>query len=324
MQTEQTATAPPAAATGKPSAQAHASHAGEHGHHHHDMRSAPLRALTIALVLNAIMLVAEVIVGAITGSLAVWADAGHMLTDVGALALALVAQRVGRRAPTLNYTYGMGRVPVLGGLINAATLLVIVTLIARDAIERFVQPVAIDGLPVLVIGGIGLIVNVASAWYLHRCSDKSVNIRGAVLHLVADALGSVAVIGSAIVIMLTGWSAIDPLLSLVIAILILASSVPLLRDTLRIMLERAPSHVDIKALRAVLEADSRVSEIMDLHIWELNSREVVFTAILLTEATTDLEELTAHSDHLRHMLAEHEVDHVTIEWRADGMKPYHV
>lgn len=269
----------------------------------------------MAIVLNAAFLVVEFVAGLVTGSLALLSDAGHMLSDVGALVLALVAQRISRQKPQ-GFTYGLRRVPVIGGLINAATLFLIVGLIVYEAFERMAEPPPIDGLTVLVVGVIGLVVNLGSAWVLHKSGEKSVNIRGAMLHLLADALGSVAVIGSAVVIMLTDWRLIDPLLSLAIALLIFVVSVPLLKETLWIILQRAPLGLDVKAVRNKLLALPHVAECVDLHIWELNSGQIVLTATICTADDSRLAEITALSDQARLMLAEEfGIDHATLEWR---------
>ncbi|MGM0555221.1 MAG: cation diffusion facilitator family transporter [Myxococcota bacterium] len=291
------------------------SHDGHDHGHSHDHSTTPVKALWVAIILNALFLVVEFAVGLYADSLALLADAGHMLSDVGALVLALVAQRIASRAASADYTFGLRRVPVLGGLANGATLIIIVVLIFREAIGRIIDPTPVQEMPVLIVGGIGLFINLVSAWYLHQSGDESVNIRGAMLHLLADALGSVAAMGSALVILFTGWMPIDPILSIVIGILIMVGSWPLLRDTINIMLQRAPAGIDVSRLASALEEHPDVLEVSDLHVWELNSGEPVLTAMVCTPVNESLVEANQRKDQVKTMLAEDfGIDHATIEW----------
>ena len=292
-------------------------HGHAHGHDHgHGGRSASERALWIALILNGAFLFVEAGVGWWANSLALLSDAAHMVSDVAALAMALIAQRLARAAVRGSYTYGLRRVPVLGALVNGIVLLVIVALIVREAIGKLIEPEAVLGGPVLVVGIIGLAINLGSAWMLHRASDDSVNIRGAMLHLLADALGSVGAIVAAVVILWTGWTPIDPLLSLFIAVLLLVATWPLLEETVRIILQRAPAGVDLADVRALLLADSGVAAVSDMHVWELNSRQYVMSAVLGSLADQPLSTVNDTSDRLRGGLADtFGIVHATFEWR---------
>lgn len=286
------------------------------GHHHdHDHGPAPERALLVAIVLNAAFLLVEAGVGWWADSLALLSDAGHMVSDVGSLAVAYLASRIRTRSPSPEYTFGLRRAPVLGALINALILVVIVTVIVLEALDRFATPPSIPAIPVLVTGIIGLFVNVVSALYLAKSSDQSVNIRGAILHLAADALGSVAAIVSAVLIAIWGLALADPIASLVIAVLILLGTWPLLRDTLRILLQRAPTHIEVEAVRRVLMETPMVDEVHDLHVWEVDSGAVIVTG--LVECRVDaLEEANELADRARQLLAQRlGIDHVTLEFR---------
>lgn len=292
-----------------------AGHQHDHdgGDHHHG--PTPERALWVAILLNGGFLVLEAGVGWWLDSLALLADAGHMVSDVGALTVALIAARIRHRRPDAQYTFGLRRAPVLGGLINGVALVVVVVLIGVEASERFADPPALDGAGVLATGTAGLFVNLASAWYLARARDRSVNTRGAMLHLLADALGSVAAMISAVAVLV--WSAplADPIASVVIAALILIGSLPLLRDTVRILLQRAPAGTELEAVRAALAEDAAVRGVEDLHLWELDSGEPVLSAMLIVdiEALHDANEL---SDRLRATLRERfAIDHTTLECR---------
>jgi len=298
-----------------------------HGHdhpHHHPHRPTPERALLIAIVLNGVFLVVEALVGWWANSLALLSDAGHMVSDVGALALALFAVRIRDKAPSAQFTFGLRRAPVLGGLINAITLLAIVVGICFEAVSRLRDTPKAQGMPMLVAGGLGLFVNVVSAFYLARSGDRSVNIRGALLHLIADALGSLAALASAVAILFWNWQLADPVASLIIAALILYGSMPLMRETLGVLLQRAPRDLDVTDILSALLAQPHVRAVHDLHVWELDSGAPVLTALLETDADT-LVVANALTDQTRAMLRERfDIDHATLECRhcdADDCVP---
>ena len=288
---------------------------GDHHDHDHHHGPTPERALWVAILLNGGFLVLEAGVGWWLGSLALLADAGHMVSDVGALTVALIAARIRHRRPDAGYTFGLRRAPVLGGLINGVMLVGVVVLIGIEAAERLADPPALDGLGVLATGAAGLFVNLASAWYLARSRDQSVNTRGAMLHLLADALGSVAAMISAVAVLL--WSAplADPIASVVIALLILIGSLPLLRDTLRILLQRAPAGIDIAEVEALLADHEAVRGVEDLHLWELDSGEPILSAMLLVQLA-GLHDANEVCDGLRASLHERlGIEHTTLECR---------
>lgn len=285
------------------------------GHAHDHDRPTPARALWVAIVLNAIFLFVEGGVGWWTGSLALLSDAGHMISDVGALSVALIALRLATRKPSGQYTFGLRRAPVLGGLINGVSLIVIVVLIGIEAVSRFEDPPALPAMAVLWTGVGGLAVNLISAWYLARSRDESVNTRGAMLHLLSDALGSVAAIISAVAVGMFGARLADPIASLVIATLILVGSWPLLRDTVRILLQRAPGHIDVAAATAMLLEHPAVLAVSDVHLWDLDAGQPVLSGVI-TVVTDDLGAANTLTDRLRARLAaELSIDHVTLECR---------
>jgi cobalt-zinc-cadmium efflux system protein len=295
------------------------------GHSHHDHsghRPAPSRemgkkALWGALWLNLIYMGVEAVAGYWTGSLALLSDAAHMLSDVLALGVALIAVSLAQSSIRGKYTYGLGRVGVLGGAINGLTALALSVFIVLEAIERLSAPPPVQGLPVLVVAVLGLAVNLGSAFWLHRSGDKGVNARAAMLHMFADALGSIAAIVSGVVLMTTGWLAIDPIVSVLVAGIVAASALPLLRDAGNILLERAPAHVDLDSMCACVLQGDEVEKVLDLHAWELDSGEVVASIVVAT-TQTDLRVLTAAADRLREKLShDFHVTHCTVEWR-DG------
>ena len=284
-------------------------------HHHHDGQTSAERALWIALVLNSIFMFVEVGVGLWSNSLALLSDAGHMVSDVTALAIALVAQRLSRVRSVGGFTFGLGRVPVLGAFANALSLLAIAGIIFWEAWQRLQKQPEIVAGAVLWVGLAGLAVNLISALYLHRSCQHSLNIRGVFLHMMADVLGSLGAILASIVLMTTGWTPVDAWVSMLIATLILASTWPLLRDSVRVLLQSAPAHLDVEHIREQLEAHPAVRKVEDFHLWEVDSGRMILSAYLLTD-NGDLAALQDISDCLRKQLTEaFGIDHATFEWR---------
>jgi cobalt-zinc-cadmium efflux system protein len=287
----------------------------DHDHAHFNSEMAE-RALWVAFLLNLAFLVIEVGIGLWTNSLALLSDAGHMVSDVAALAIALVAQRLARARPGSGYTFGLKRVPVLGAFGNALALVAIAALILWEAWRRVEHPQEVLAWPVLIAGVAGLLVNVVSAWWLHRSGGGSLNIRGAFIHLVADALGSLGAIVAAVVLMTTGWIYIDALVSALIAGLILLATWPLLRDSTRVLLQRAPKGIDMEGVKKVLCSPEPVQGAHHVHIWEIDAGWVILTAILVTDLH-ELAPLERLADELRGKLHDDfGIEHATFEWRT--------
>ncbi len=256
-----------------------------HDHSHgHDTGAMTRRALGWSLGLNAGFLVIEAGIGLYTGSLALLSDAAHMVSDVGALALALGAARLARRAADSRRTWGYVRAETLGAFVNGLALLVVCAMIVKEAAERLIGGApAIAGGPVLAAGVIGLAINLGSAWWLWRVDRESLNIRGALVHMLADALGSIGAIASALLVM-RGIYAADPLLSLLIGGLVLWGTWGLLRDSGRVLLQYAPPGMRADDVRAALLALDGVEGVHDLHLWTLDGRDAVLSAHLLAAA----------------------------------------
>jgi cobalt-zinc-cadmium efflux system protein len=289
----------------------------EHGHHHHELRALGRRALVGSLVLNAVFLVVEGGVGWVTGSLALLSDAVHMLSDVIGLAVAVAAASVRLRPRDVVATFGHGRVAVLGGFFNGVLSMLAAVVIVVEAIDRLRHPPPVPGLPVLVTAVVGLVVNLASAWWLHRSGDRGVNMRGALLHMLGDALGSVAAIAAGATLLLGGPVVVDAVVSVIVAAIIAASAVPLLRDALHILLERSPRRLDPARVRAVLQAHPVVATVAGLHAWDLDDGETI-ASFVLTTREPDLARLAAAADDLRRSLRALGIVHATFEWRPDG------
>ena len=261
-----------------------------HDHdHHHDHDSGNVRRVQIALILTGTFMVVEVIGGILSGSLALLADAGHMLTDTMALALAAFAFRVSSRPADEKRSYGYQRVQIIAAFVNGLSLLAIVGWILFEAVMRLVDPPEVVGRTMLVVAGAGLAVNIFVFLVLHSGDQENLNIRGAALHVLGDLLGSVAAIIAALVILQTGWMPIDPILSVVVAMLILRSAWQLVRRSGHILLEGAPEWLNVEDLqRKVVAAVPQVSEVHHVHVWGLTQQHVMLTMhVVLNEMVGD-------------------------------------
>jgi cobalt-zinc-cadmium efflux system protein len=252
----------------------HAVHgpANDHGHSHsHGHRELGRRRLMMVLALTAGFMVVELVGGLISNSLALLADAGHMLSDVAAIALSIFALWFARRPATRHKSYGYHRFEILAAFVNGITLVVIALLILWQAYQRVLAPQPIEGGLMLGVASVGLGVNIAAAFLLHSSAGHSINVRGAYLHVLSDMLGSVGAIAAAIVILLTDWTPADPIISALVALLILGSSWRLVRESVDILLEAVPSHIDLAAVRSAIAEVDGVEEVHDLHVWTLTS-----------------------------------------------------
>ncbi|HWV56667.1 MAG TPA: cation diffusion facilitator family transporter [Longimicrobiales bacterium] len=257
-----------------PTADAQDLHAHEHDHevdHHDHARLAGRRALTIVLGLTATFMVVEFVGGWLSNSLALMADAGHMLTDVAAVGLALFAMWFARRPATTVKTYGYLRMEILAALVNGVTLAVIALAICLEAYRRFLDPASVRADLMLGVAAAGLAVNITAALILHRSAGHSLNVRGAYLHVLGDLLGSVGAVAAALVILATGWTLADPLISVFVAALILFSSWKLVRESVDILLEAVPRHIDLAEVRDAIEDVPGVEDVHDLHVWSVTS-----------------------------------------------------
>ncbi len=285
-----------------------------HHDHAHDLRGLSRRRLTISLFLIAGYMLAEVIGGLVSGSLALLADAGHMATDAAAIGLALLAMWFAEREASAERTYGFYRTEVLAAMLNAFALWMIVAWIFFEAYHRFaVEEVHVDGWPVLIVGTGGLIVNVIAAYMLHASAEHSLNAEGAFQHVLADLLGSVGVIIAAILVIAFDWVIADPIISIIIGLLILASSWGLVTRVFHVLLEGTPEHVDVYSLCHDIEELEGVQLIHDVHCWTITSNDEAFTAHVLVDPTYegDMDELISRAQDLAH--DKYGIGHVTIQ-----------
>ena len=278
---------------------------------------ANMRRVIIALILTGAFMIVEVIGGIIAGSLALLADAGHMLTDTMALALAAVAFHVSRRPADSRRTFGYQRFQILAAFVNGLSLLVIVGWILVEAVRRFISPHEVMGQTMLIVAGAGLVVNIIAFVVLHGGDRDNLNIRGAALHVAGDMLGSVAAIVAAIVIIYTGWLAVDPLLSIAVAFLILKSAWALVRQSGHVLLEGAPDWLDRDAMQArITERVPAVAEIHHVHVWGLTPQDLMLTMHLKLESPVD-NHTTVVRDVKAVLRENFGIDHSTIEVEVD-------
>ncbi len=285
---------------------------GNHGHSDGNMRR-----VVIALCLTGTFMVVEVIGGILSGSLALLADAGHMLTDTMALGLAAVAFHVSKRAPDARLTFGYQRFQILAAFVNGLTLIVIVGWILFEAVQRFLEPSDVLGPTMLAVATAGLVVNIVAFIVLHGGDQQNLNIRGAALHVAGDLLGSLAAIIAALVIIYTGWLPIDPLLSVAVALLILRSAWILVRRSGHILLEGAPEWLDVEAMETrICEAVPGVCGVHHVHVWGLTPQDLMLTMHLnLEEETTSPTSLIREVKTL--LKSEYGIGHSTIEVEYD-------
>jgi cobalt-zinc-cadmium efflux system protein len=287
--------------------------AHDHAHHGHHGPSADAdrRWLAVALGVIAAFMVVEIVAGILADSLALLSDAAHMLTDAGAIAVALYAARLAARPPEGRFTFGFGRAEILSAQGNGATLLVLAGVIAVEAIRRLWSPPDVDGGFVLVVGLLGACANIAAAAALGRAERRSLNIEGARLHVLTDLFASLSAAAAGAIVLATGFNRADAIASLLVAALMLVSGWRLLRDAGRVLLEGAPEGIDPQAIGRAMAAHPGVVEVHDLHVWEVTSGFPALAAHVLVNPGDDCHALRRS---LQAMVAERfDIDHVTLQ-----------
>jgi cobalt-zinc-cadmium efflux system protein len=283
----------------------------DHAHHRHGSGEGDRRWLLAALGVIVAFMIAEVVAGLIAHSLALIADAGHMLTDAAALLLAVVASRIAARPARGAYTYGFARVDALSGQANGITLLLLAVWFTVVGIRRIVDPVDVRGGVVATLAVIGVVVNLVAMWLAGRADRASLNVRGVLAHLVTDVWAFGATLTAGLVIVWTGWLRADPAASLVVAALMAWTGARLVREAGRVFLEAAPEGLDPHALGADLASADGVAQVHDLHVWVLGSRATALSAHVLVRPPYDCHEV---ANTLRRRLAGgYGIDHVTLQ-----------
>jgi cobalt-zinc-cadmium efflux system protein len=303
---------------------------GEHTHRHHHTHTpgSNRKKLRLVLGLTAAYMLAEAVGGFLTNSLALLSDAGHMLTDVAALALALFALWFAARPITVKKTYGYYRMEILAALINGVALVAISLLIFYEALQRLKNPPTVLGFEVTVIAIGGLIINGISAFVLLSASAYNLNMRGAFLHVISDAIGSVGAISAGLLIWQFGWTLADPVISIAMCILIIFSSWQLIRESVNVLLEGTPSHINIRRVLEVMGSVEGVANVHDLHVWTISSgNEALSAHVTIAPGVSHKETLESLQDSLR---SEFSIGHVTIQLESpddaglDNLKLYQI
>jgi cobalt-zinc-cadmium efflux system protein len=290
--------------------------------HSHASRSTQRRALWISLVANGVFMVVEFFGGLVFQSLALIADAAHMLSDVAGLGVALVAHHLVDRRATARHSYGLQRAEVLGAQANGLALLVVSAWVIYEAVRRIGEPADVAGGGLLVVATIGLLVNVGSAALLARSQGQSLNMRGAFVHMAMDAAGSVAAMVAGIAVL--AWSAdwVDPAASILIALLVLWSAWGLLRDTAQVLLEGTPRGMDPASVEAALAADDEVEAVHHLHLWNLASDVPALSAHVVLRGEVSLHDAQASGDRLKDLLERRfGINHATLELECHPCDP---
>ena len=291
------------------------SHDHDHGHSHAPADASAGR-LRIALGLLLGLMAVEVVAGILAQSLALLSDAAHMLTDAGAIALALVAARLAARPPGGKFTFGLGRAEIVSAQINGAVLLVLAGVIGVEAIQRLANPPDVEGAIVLVVGLAGAAVNIGAAWALSRAERRSLNIEGARAHVLADLYGSLGAALAGFLVLVWGVERADGVVALLVAALMIRSGVGLLGQSTRVLLEAAPRELDPDAIGHALAAHSGVTEVHDLHVWEVTSGFPSLSAHVLVPANSDCHATRAELEQL--LAARFGIEHSTLQVEHDA------
>lgn len=285
-----------------------------HHHHHHHHHAAPTQSLNgifiLSIILNGLFVLIEAGVGLWQDSLSLLSDAGHNLSDVFSLLLVLIAFRLAKVQRNERFTYGYRKSTVLISLLNAVILLVAIGAIVIESIHKFSEPTEVNGLAISWTAGVGILINGATALLLMRGQKSDLNVRGAFLHMAADTLVSIGVVISGIIIYYTGWTIIDPLVSLIIAAVILVSTWQLLSDSLRLAVDGIPDGVELQEIEQLLLSEEHVKGTHHIHVWAISTTETALTAHVVID---NLHYWPQVSERIKHTLADHGISHVTLE-----------
>ena len=276
-----------------------------------------IRPLALSLVLTSVFLVVEVAAGFLTGSLALLADAGHMLADAGALALALFAVWFATKPPTATKTYGYYRVEILAALINAVVLLVISAAILYEAYRRLLAPPDVLGAPMMLVAAIGLAVNLVGVWLLRAGSRESLNVKGAYFEVLSDALGSLGVLLAGVIVVTTGWRLADPLVAAAIGLFILPRTWSLLRQATNILLEGTHTHVNLAEIESMMRTVPGVRQVHDLHVWTLTSGKYAMSGHVVVDDLAAGDRILRESHASLH--ERFDIDHTTIQLESEPL-----
>jgi cobalt-zinc-cadmium efflux system protein len=283
-------------------------------HNHVHTVSSGLHEMQVTLAMTATYMIAEVVGGYLTNSLALLADAGHMLSDVGSLTLSLLAMRFALKQRTQEMTYGYYRAEILAALVNGVTLVVVSIFIFYEAFQRFQLPPKVQSGPMIIVASIGLIVNLVSVLLLSKKKDTNLNVHSAFLHVLADTMGSVGAIAAGIIMLMTGWYLADPIISVVIGFLILFSSWRVLKESVMVLMEGTPNHIDINEIETVIKSLPGVLNFHDLHVWTVTSGFISLSVHVNLHDCRSVEHSQSILKELRDILHERfGIEHTTIQ-----------
>jgi cobalt-zinc-cadmium efflux system protein len=288
----------------------------DHSHHQHSHSidiTEVSKSLVIGILLNVAFVIVEFSAGFVSNSMALLSDAGHNLSDVASLALALLAFKLLKVKSTEKYTYGYRKASILISLLNAVILLLAVGGIGYESIYRFISPKPVESNVIIWVASIGIVINFISALLFFRDRKKDLNLKGAYLHLMVDALVSVGVVVAGIIMTYTQWLWVDPFISLIIMIVILASTWKLLRDSLSLSLDAVPSNIKIETVREEALKLSGIKDIHHIHVWAMSTAENALTAHLVLEDSISQEEISKLKHQLKHQLEHLGIQHATLE-----------
>lgn len=289
---------------------------GGHLHHHHEHSITSLSmAFVIGTLLNLGFVIVEGIAGFMSNSMGLLSDAGHNLSDTVSLLLAWLAFHLAKKVSNKRFTYGYGKSTILASLINASILLVAIGMIVIESIQKFTNPQPVDGDMIIWVAAIGVVINFATAMLFLKDKKKDLNIKGAFLHMLMDALVSVGVVISGVVINITGWTLIDPIIGLIIAAIIFISTWNLLKESLRLSLDAVPESIDIDEIENEIKEIEGVSGIHHIHIWALGTSK---NAITIHVSVSDIKKSEEIKTNIRALLNHHDIVHATIETEPNG------
>lgn len=295
----------------------------EHHHHHHAPKITSLnKAFIIGIILNFSYVIFQIVVGFRINSLSLLSDAAHNFADVVALGLSLLAFKLASVKATEKYTFGYKKASILVALFNALLLLISVGAIGYEAILRFFNPEPQQGLTIAIVSGVGILINGISAFQFFRDKDSDLNVKSAFSHLAADAVVSLGLVVGGILIHFTGWVWIDPVLSLIVALVIIWGTWSLMKDTLRLSMDGVPNDIDLEKVRQEILESPEVASVHHIHVWAMSTTENALTAHIVLKQVIDFQNITKLKQHIKHHLEHVNIHHATLEFEVidDGCK----
>ena len=288
-------------------------HSHTHDHNHLVKLTNVNGAFITGIALNSLFVVIEAVMGFSIHSLSLLSDAGHNLADVGSLALSLLAFRLLKVKSNDKYTYGYRKTTILAALLNGVILLISIGAIAYAAIQRFSNPVSLPGKTIALVAGIGIVVNFITAFLFMKNKEHDLNVKSAYLHMLADGLVSVGIMAGGFIIYFTGWYWIDPVISIIIVIVILAGTWGLLKESLALTLDAVPKDIDINCIKSNAENIDGVKDLHHIHVWAISTTENAMTAHLVIDSCENIDGIRSIKDKLKHQLVHMNIQHITLE-----------